>query len=70
MFRPDSHDSGNRSVMKHPKTQIRVLESRNSLFLVLDAWEMSSTYHAYVAQNTVSLYSLLMLHVLMLHICT
>jgi len=57
MFRPDSSDTANPSIMKHCKTQSGVLESRNVLFLVPDAWGISSTYHAYVAQKILSLYS-------------
>ena len=34
IFRPDSSDTGNPSIMKHSKTQSGVLESRNVLFLV------------------------------------
>ena len=58
MFRPDSSDTANPSIMKHCKTQSGVLESRNVLFLLLDARGISSTYHAYVAQKILTLYSL------------
>lgn len=34
MFRPESSGTVNCSIMKHPKTQSGVLESRNVLFLV------------------------------------
>ena len=34
MFRPDSSDTANPSIMKHCKTQSGVLEIRNVLFLV------------------------------------
>ena len=57
VFGPESSDTVNYSTMKHPKTQSGVLESRNVLFLVLDTWGISSTYHAYVAQKILSLYS-------------
>lgn len=39
-----------------------MLEARHSLFSVLDAWGISSTYHVYVAQKILSLDSLLMLY--------
>ena len=58
MFGPESSDTVNYSTMKHPKTQSGVLESRNVLFLVLDASGISSTCHAHVAQRILTLYSL------------
>ena len=58
VFGPKSSDTVNYSTMKHPKTQSGVLESRNVLFLVLDASGISSTCHAHVAQRILTLYSL------------
>ena len=58
VFGPESSDTVNYSTMKHPKTQSGVLESRNVLFLVLDASGISSTCHAHVAQRILTLYSL------------
>lgn len=55
-------DAINQSIVKFSKMQIGALESRHSSFLVLDAWGISSAYHAYFAQKTIVLHILLVLH--------
>lgn len=43
------------SIKKLSKTQVGVLESRNSLLTALDAWQILPSYHTYFAQKGLQL---------------